>query len=369
MKHPLLTPLRNLYLYLVVWAVIASMHLIVLLFNQQIGLWWSLKDSLVFNALFAALGLCFWYTCKYISLEKKSVQRVLTSHLSASMLVSLVWVGASHTFLTQLLAPELDAQPFTVYKLFLDDSLVWRMLIGVLFYFVLASFYYLTIYSYNLREQTLKRAEMKVLVHQAELKSLKFQINPHFIFNSLNSINSLTQTAPEKAGEMTVKLADYLRYTLSHNERQKYPLSEELNSARLYLDIEKIRFGDKLQYVEDIQNGCLDYPVPNMILQPLMENAIKYGVYESLDQVTIRFSCRPYGDYLHIAVENNFDPEAVPSKGEGIGLKNIQARLQRMYEQNDLLEIDKQPEHFKVNLYIPKAETSVKKLKQPGNAR
>jgi sensor histidine kinase YesM len=330
-----------------VWAVLAAVHVLVLLLNQKLALKWSIIDGFVFNLIFAILGLGFWYSCQFISLERGSVQRVLTSHIVASLLVSLIWVALARAFLTHIVTVD---EP---YQEFLSISQVWRFLIGILLYFVLASFYYLAIYSENLREQATKRAELKALVHQAELKSLKFQINPHFIFNSLNSINSLTQTAPEKAGEMTVKLADFLRYTLSNNEKQENSLADELNSARLYLDIEKVRFGNKFQYIEEIEDGCLEYPVPNMILQPLMENAIKYGVYESLEPVTISFSCHSYGDYLQIVLENSFDPEAVTRRGEGIGLRNIESRMQMMYDQKNLLEVRKEKSHFRVNLYIP----------------
>jgi LytS/YehU family sensor histidine kinase len=191
------------------------------------------------------------------------------------------------------------------------------------------------------------------LVKEAELKSLKYQINPHFIFNSLNSISSLTLSNPQKAQEMTIKLSSFLRSTLSKNERQKSKLSEEINNAKLYLDIEKVRFDDKFNFIEELEPKCMELEVPSMILQPLFENAIKHGVYESLDKVTIKLKCGHEKDYFKIIVENTFDPESVPRKGEGIGIKNIQNRLKLIYNQDNLVTTEKINNLFRVNIFIP----------------
>jgi LytS/YehU family sensor histidine kinase len=194
---------------------------------------------------------------------------------------------------------------------------------------------------------------MRNLVTEAELKSLKFQINPHFIFNSLNSMSALTTIDPDKAREMILKLADFLRYTLANNEKQKNKLSDELKNIKRYLDIEKIRFEDKFEYVEEVQEDCSDITVPNMILQPLFENAIKHAVYETLETVTLKLNCSKDENFLRLSVENDFDEESNNKKGAGIGLKNIQNRLELIYHQNNLMEIVKSDHLFKVNLYIP----------------
>ena len=160
-------------------------------------------------------------------------------------------------------------------------------------------------------------------------------------------------TDPAKAREMTIKLSQFLRSTLSKNERQKSKLSEEIANAKLYLEIEKVRFGERLDFVEDMQKYCADIEVPSMILQPLFENSIKHGVYESIDTVVIKLLCRIEKDYLIITVSNNFDPEAVSSKGEGIGLRNIRSRLKLIYNQENLLVSKKEKSQFTVNIYIP----------------
>ncbi|MCH7754768.1 histidine kinase [candidate division KSB1 bacterium] len=349
MKHPILGQ-KNLTFYISAWIVISIIHVLFLRFSQSVDLLWAFIDSLVFNLLYAALALNFWYMCKSISTENLKILKLIENHGAAAAFSSLIWLGLSYALLMNIFPVEEN------YRFFLRGSLVWRIVIGVLFYFLSVSFYYVYIYSVNFKEQLIKEAELKTLVKEAELKSLKFQINPHFIFNSLNSINSLTMSDPQKAGAMTIKLSDYLRFTLSKNEKQKSKLKEEIDSTKLYLDIEKVRFGDKIEYVEEIQDKCLDVQVPSMILQPLFENAIKHGVYESLEKVGIKFSCSLNGDYLKVVVENEFDAEASIQKGEGIGLRNIRERLEKIYSKGNLLKVEKESNVFRVKLFIPIAE-------------
>jgi LytS/YehU family sensor histidine kinase len=232
--------------------------------------------------------------------------------------------------------------------------LIWRFLIGILFYAVFTAIYYVIIYYNNFQEKLLRESELNALVKEAELSALKYQINPHFIFNSLNSISSLTLSNPKLAQEMTIKLSAFMRNTISKNEKQKKPLKEEINNAKLYLEIEKIRFADKFEFYDEISEECSTIEVPGMILQPLMENAIKHGVYESLGKVMIKLYCRDENDYFIIVVENNFDPESVPRKGEGIGLKNIRSRLKLIYNYDNLLRTEQDKNTFRASIFIPK---------------
>ena len=231
-----------------------------------------------------------------------------------------------------------------------------RFIIGILYYFLLTAFYYVVIYYSDFQERTLKETELKNLVTEAELRSLKFQINPHFIFNSLNSMSALTEIDPKKAKQMIIKLADFLRYTLANNDRQKNTLNEELKNIKLYLDIEKIRFDDKFIYVEELHEECGKTEIPSMILQPLFENAIKHAVYETLDSVTIKLTCTRQDDFLKITLCNNFEGES-HKKGAGVGLKNIKDRLSLIYQQDNLMEIKKESGKFIVNIFIPLQKT------------
>jgi LytS/YehU family sensor histidine kinase len=173
--------------------------------------------------------------------------------------------------------------------------------------------YYLVIYYLNLQEKTKAEGRLNEMVRESELNLLKSQINPHFLFNSLNSISSLTITNPEQAREMTIKLSDFLRYSVSMGNSRFSTLGKEMEHIRKYLDIEKVRFGTKLQYTFTIDEACLDCEIPVMILQPLYENAVKHGVYESTGEVTVQTTTRSVNGYLEILITNDFEPGA-PSK-------------------------------------------------------
>lgn len=318
-----------------------------LFYGEKISLGIALADGLVFNILLAGFGLSFWYSARYISFESLSVLKTLVNHTISGVISISLWLAIGF-FITNSLVNSSEE-----YSSFFLNNIGWRFLVGILFYFLIIAFYYLIIYYTNFHDKTLRENELKNLVTQAELKSLKFQINPHFIFNSLNSMSALTTIDPTKARGMILKLAEFLRYTLVNNDRQKNKLSEELNNIKLYLEIEKIRFEDKFDYLEEVSAESKNVPVPNMILQPLFENAIKHAVYESLEKVTLKFNSFVQNDFLNISLENNFDSSSENKSGSGIGLNNISDRLKLIYGLNNLMKVEKTDGIFKVNLYIP----------------
>jgi LytS/YehU family sensor histidine kinase len=213
--------------------------------------------------------------------------------------------------------------------------------------------YSLIVYSINLKDKISNETNLRMLVREAELNMLKAQINPHFLFNALNSISLLTKKDPASAREMIIKLSDYLRYSLRFGEESMISFREEIGNMERYLEIEKIRFGKKLVYTKKIEKEADTAMLPNMILQPLLENAIKHGVYESLVPITIEITGKLIHNYLLIVIENDYDPEGVPRKGAGIGLKNISSRLQLIYNRADLLSYGNEGTRFRVELKIP----------------
>ncbi len=347
MVNPFLKSKKIFSAYLIAWLFIFLVHFTVMSVFLSLDYQAALIDALVFNLIYVALGISLWYTVNFNSLENYSASKIFLNHAAASVISSGIWILIGYLTVKNIFTANLE------YNDFLYKSLVWRFLIGILFYTVIVSVDYVIIYYTNFQQKLLREAELNSLVKEAELKTLKYQINPHFIFNSLNSISSLTLSNPKRAQDMTIKLSSFLRGTLSKNEKQKNKLSEEINNAKLYLDIEKIRFADKLEFSEELQEECKELEVPGMILQPLFENAIKHGVYESLEKVVIKLSCKMEKEYFRITVENNFDPEAVPRKGEGIGIKNIQNRLKIIYNQNNLVSVEKTNNIFRVNIFIP----------------
>lgn len=182
---------------------------------------------------------------------------------------------------------------------------------------------------------------------------LRSQINPHFLFNSLNSVNSLIITNPDKAREMIINLSEFMRYTLSKKDEQPVSLKSELENLKLYLEIEKVRFGDKLSTEENIDTECLETKMPVMILQPLYENAIKHGVYESTDRVRIITSAKKTNKAVEITITNNYDDTAPPKTGTGTGLINVVRRLELFYGDKASLKTTKENGIYIVLLKIP----------------
>jgi LytS/YehU family sensor histidine kinase len=191
-------------------------------------------------------------------------------------------------------------------------------------------------------------------VRDAELNMLKSQINPHFLFNSLNSISSLTMTNPTEAREMIIRLSDFLRYSLKHRENEYVPLKEELGRMKDYLAIEKIRFGDKLLYEFDIDGSCQEFPVPTMIFQPLFENAIRHSVYESVHPVQIRFLCSSNEGSLKAIISNDYDPDIPTRKGTGVGLQNVRQRIELAYQGKGSVYWKGENGLFTVTIVIPR---------------
>jgi LytS/YehU family sensor histidine kinase len=182
---------------------------------------------------------------------------------------------------------------------------------------------------------------------------LRSQINPHFLFNSLNSISALTISNPEKARDMVIKLSDFMRYALSRKDDLPVSLKSELDSLRLYLDIEKIRFGNKLIIEEQIDKPCLNAMIPAMALQPLYENAVKHGVYESAETVVIKTIAKLSDGFLKIEISNNYDSDSTPRIGTGTGLSNVSRRLELFYGAKSMMTYTKENGIFTVEIIIP----------------
>ncbi|MEO8168114.1 MAG: histidine kinase, partial [bacterium] len=202
--------------------------------------------------------------------------------------------------------------------------------------------------------------ELQVLAREAELKALRSQIQPHFLFNSLNSISALTASDAPAARAMSLRLAEFFRKTLKLGQQQLIPLAEEFELAENFLSIEQIRFGPRLHFEKIIQEGCEQVPVPSLILQPVMENAVAHGVAHLIEGGTISFSAKRNGSYLMLSVSNPCDPEKPASKGNGVGLSNIKRRLDALYGSNVNVAIEQNIRFYRVELMFPLSPSSPK---------
>jgi two-component system LytT family sensor kinase len=347
MSNPIFERLKHLYIYLIVWIIIAVIQAVLITFATDLPVYVAIIDSNVFNVIYAILAVIIWFPVRYSNPDGKLSFRIVITYLIVGVLIITGWLYSCYMILKVILVNN------EAYFVFLNDSFTARLATGILYYGVTLLIYHLFIYGKELEAKKLSETNLNLLVKESELNVLRSQLNPHFLFNSLNSISSLTISDPKTAREMIIKLSEFLRYALKHGEREKTRLAEEIKNIDLYLQIEKIRFGDKLVFLKEISEQCEEGLIPNMILQPLFENAVKYGVYESTDPITITMKCEAVPNGMQINISNNFDPEQVSRKGAGIGLKNVRNRLMLIYGSNDLIQVDKTDGVFNVKLLIP----------------
>ncbi len=241
------------------------------------------------------------------------------------------------------------------YLIFLWKSQPIRFALNLLF---IAGVAVATIYYHRMQEQeeTSRREATTVsMVREAELQKLQLQLQPHFLFNSLNSINALILARPDEARKMVLSLSDFLRTTIKRADEHYISLAEEWNYLQLYLEIEKVRFGHRLEVETNFQPGSFEWKIPTLLLQPIVENAIKFGLYGTTGKVTINLEGIVSDGMLRLSISNPFEQESQPPKGSGFGLSGIRRRLYLLYARNDLLETLVNENLFAVKLKIPKA--------------
>ncbi|HKT75679.1 MAG TPA: histidine kinase [Sphingobium sp.] len=201
-----------------------------------------------------------------------------------------------------------------------------------------------------------RASRLERAAQQAELRSLRYQVNPHFLFNTLNSLSSLVmKDRRDEAEQMILSLSNFYRTSLAGDPLEDVPLEEEVRLQKLYLDIEAVRFPDRLLTRIDVPPSLLDACVPGLILQPLVENAIKYGVSRTSSPVTIAIAAREEADMLHLSVTDDGDqPPSRADRGNGIGLANVRDRLVARFGDRAGIDHGPRPDGgFAVHLRLP----------------
>jgi len=305
-------------------------------------------DSALFLFLNFSFGISLWYYIRLNHFEEKKDFQVALNILGASLFFPLFTVFGSH-FIMLLFAGNL-----LVYTQFFWNNIFINLTISLIIFSVLLLFYYLIIYYNKYKDNLFRKKQLIIDLKEQELVNLKAKINPHFLFNSLNSISYLVYENPEKAHHSIVQLSDYFRYSLSSTQEQFTSLEKEIANLERYLEIEKIRFEEKLVFEISIDEKCKNVNVPVLILQPLVENAIKHGVYESSEKVIISLNCENHPDFIKISLKNNFEKNEKKKKGQGYGLQYVANRLKLLYNREDLLQIRALENEFLVELYCPK---------------
>jgi len=350
--HPLFTRLSRLGLYLLAWVPLMAASTYALVSRASLNWVQATMVAVPVFLLYAFLCLLAWYPCRGTPIGKVSFIRLLVTHLVAAGLITSVWIQICAVYTYALLKPE-KIGPLTVqYK----PQLPTVYTIGMLLYLLSVAFHYVLIGMEESRRAETQANEARVLARDAELKALKAQVNPHFLFNSLNSISALTSVDPAKAREMCILLSEFLRMTLGLGEKSVIPLSEELALLDRFLAIEKVRFGARLRVEENIQEESKTLLVPPLVLQPLVENAVVHGIANLPEGGVIRLASQCQDGLLFLTVENSFDSEATPIRRNGMGLLNVRKRVEGRYGTDASLRVDSQTGQFRVELSMP-AET------------
>lgn len=325
------------------WTAIGIIHAIGLtgfrLTNVQ-----TITDSIISNLLLAACCLLIFNNMRYYLPRQEKYWYVLV----ISIIVSGIWLFVCNLILKMIFKNDEH------YLFFLGNSLPVRFIFSLL---MVGCMSMISLLWYTQEEQSnmeARKTEAERLTKEAELFKLRQQLQPHFLFNSLNSISALTGSQPEKARHMIQQLSDFLRGTLKRDEQQWSTLQEELEYLQLYLDIEKVRFGYRLQTKIDCEETALQMKLPSLLLQPVVENAIKFGLYDTVGEVTISINAAKRKEMLEVRVENPFDPDtALPLQGTGFGLASIQRRLFLLFARHDLLQTTKTNDRFITTITIP----------------
>lgn len=336
MNHPVLENRVRFFIWWLAWLFIALGQSLLYYYAYGSFTNFNITDSAVSFVIFSVISLSLWYPFKYFNSGITRPGSLISNLLISGFITVSLWILITRGILL-LIFPENSE-----YQDFWDIMLPYRGGIGVFIYSLVILTYYLFDSLTNLSEKKAKEARLESLIKETELKMLRSQINPHFLFNSLNSVSSLTITDPDKAREMVIKLSEFMRYALSKKDEQPVSLRSELENLRLYLDIEKVRFGDKLCIEEKIDPKCLDIKIPVMLLQPLYENAIKHGVYESVKRVNIITEAKFKEGILEIQISNNYDSDVPSAKGTGTGLANVYRRLELFYDKKAFIKTSKE---------------------------
>jgi hypothetical protein len=356
MFHPVLRTRGRLLVYLAAWAGLGTLLALAVTSAGGVGFGSALLFALPLLLLLGFQSLGSWYLVRALPTESTPAPRLLASWMAAALLsvgvwtlLGLVWAA----FLLERAGAGLDARREILLR-----SAPLLGAVGLLGFLVAVLAHYLLEAAERSRSAERRTLELQVHARDAELRALKAQLDPHFLFNSLNSVAALIGTDARAARRMCFLMAGFFRKSLALGRREAIPLGEEIFLAETFLAIEEVRFGERLRTSFEVDEEALTLAVPPLLLQPLVENAVHHGIAHLVDGGVVRIAARRAGDGLVVEVENPCDSERPPSRGAGVGLANVRARLAAAYAHRGVLEVEVDPERFRARLLLP-AEPAV----------
>jgi sensor histidine kinase YesM len=348
--HPFLRHRLRLVFYLVAWGLLGLLlAALVWMVGGRATFPGSMALMIPLAEVYGIACLSAFWVCRSLPLDRTPALKLFSSWTGAALQASSVWVAAGTLWSVLLTrAGVLDASR--------TDLLAFSgvlFALGIPLFLVSLVVHYLFLTFEASREAEHRVFESQVTAREAELRALRAQLNPHFLFNSLNSINALVGTDPEGARRMCESLGDFLRRTLALGAREAVSLSEELSLVDRYFAIERVRFGDRLEVERDVEPAAERCLVPPLLLQPLVENAIKHGVADRIEGGTVRVAAQIAEGALRLSVENPFDEDSPARPGEGVGLQNVRRRLDALSARQTRLDTRRENGRFRVMLTLP----------------
>jgi two-component system sensor histidine kinase AlgZ len=347
--YPILAHKGALPLYLACWIPIAILIATLFVFSGRIHWIPAFALALPMTVIYAFICFSSWYLCRFFPLQKANLFRLLAVHTIAAFFSASIWILIGKALVMLMGSLSLLSSLAENYR-FLIPLLV---IVGSLLFLLAVALSYLMIFFDQSSEYEKRTLELRLLAQQAEMKALKAQIDPHFLFNSLNSISALATIDPAGARKMCLLLSDFLRKSLSLGAKKFITLEQEVELISGYLSIEQTRLGPRLRVNMAISEESKPCIVPPLLLQPLVENALNHGIRHLLEGGEIRLAAEKTEERLRILVENPQDPERPSSKNEGIGLDNVRRRLRTAFESDANLECVESDSAYRAILILP----------------
>ncbi len=349
--HPILGDPLRLRLHLTAWSLAGGV--LALLVRVLIGVPWipALVFGVPMGLVAAPVSLSAWYLCKAMPLSRTSAIRIGATAAGAAMVTSSLWAGLGRWWWQLLAASAFDLPLDRMVELF---TLLFGL--GVLGYLLALTVHYVLQASEVSAVAQRSALESQVAQRDAELRALRAQVDPHFLFNSLNSIVGLMSADPDQARQMCIRLAEFLRDSLALGREVRIPLGREAVLAEQYLGVERVRFGSRLTFATAVADDVAAMRVPPLLIQPLVENAVRHGVATLVEGGTIRIEASRAGPRVLI-VDRRIPYDAdVRRAGTGFGMDIVRRRLAATFGDRAALTAEARDGVYRVAITVPVEE-------------
>jgi len=350
MRHPIVADRRRLRTFALLWIPVGAVV-------TGLPLWWvggNLEDVwavALWGEALAVPALASWYVYRFTALSASTGQILITIIMS-TLATTALWLGAGRAWLW--LVSSIAPSPHALFARFAPLMFVT----GAVAFVAMTAVHYAIAVGDEGRAAAERALQAEVAAREAELRALRSQVNPHFLFNCLHSISALILKQPEAARRMCLELADFFRDSLRAGSLPRIPMEFEATLVRRYLDIERVRFGARLRAEISVAPDVERALVPPLLLQPLAENAVRHGIATLVDGGDIAITVTRQGNRVTVAVDNAFDPDG-RRPGTGVGIANVRARLETSFGGDAHLHVDSEDTRFRVTVSLPYLEAPV----------